>query len=152
MPSDHLRPSLKWNVHVRPSSDVSHDSACPSFNWPFSSRVRRPSNAWRIMLPPSTALFSAGSTVSGSGPTWTFRIFSPVVLPASVDSAVVWLLSLAAVVSFAAELPQPARPATIAAVSRRGKILFFMFSSPFLFCRCSEPTAWTMVPNNLRFL
>ena len=102
------------------------------------------------MLPPSTALFSAGSIVSGLGPTCTDKIFSPVdaaslcassVLSAGSSASVsagcaassaLSVVSAALSASLEALLPFPpqaVRPNTMVAASKSASALFFIISS-----------------------
>ena len=141
VPSDHFKPSLKWKVQVRPFLLVSHFSAWPGAILPSLSTVKRHSKLWSSILPPSTALFKAGSMVSGFGPIWTERIFSPVLLSVFVPASsffvspsllpfassfvVCELLSLES-----SPLPQAARPKAIVTASNKAITFFFIFFPP----------------------
>ena len=128
-PSLHFRPSFMVKVQVRPSSETSGSSAWPGTTSLFSSMSSSGSKVVMMVLAPSIELFSAGSRVSGLGPSWTVKpAASPVasvasLVAASVDAAV--LVSVEAAVL--AEPPQAAREAAMQpAIATAATFFIFM--------------------------
>ena len=127
-PSLHFRPSFMVKVQVRPSSETSGISAWPGTTSLFSSMSSSGSKVVMMVLAPSIELFSAGSRVSGLGPSWTVKPLAEVPV-ASVASLVAASVDAALLASVAAELAEPPHAAREAAMQPAiaTAAMFFIF-------------------------
>ena len=128
-PSLHFRPSFMVKVQVRPSSETSGSSAWPGTTSLFSSMSSSGSKVVMMVLAPSIALFSAGSRVSGLGPSWTVKPLAEVPV-ASAASLVAASVDAALLAAELAEPPHAAREAAMQPAIATAAMFFIFMNIP----------------------
>ena len=116
-------------VQVRPSSETSGRSAWPGTTSLFSSMSSSGSKVVMMVLAPSIELFSAGSRVSGLGPSWTVKPLAEVPV-ASAASLVAASVDAALLAAELAEPPHAAREAAMQPAIATAAMFFIFMNIP----------------------